>query len=85
MSASEAKLGDLHELIADELIAVIKNGIVDENGVRHPAPAAYIANAIKLLDASKIEATRDNSKLNKLGSLVSSLPFTSTDEHGLSN
>jgi hypothetical protein len=84
VSATETKMGELHDLIADELITVIKTGIVDENGVRQPAPAAYIANAIKLLHDSKIEATRD-SKLNKLGSLVSSLPFTSTDEHGLAN
>jgi hypothetical protein len=78
-------MGALHELLVDELLDIIKAGIVDEDGVRHPAPAQYFAQAAKLLDASKIEATNDNAKMREMKSLVGDLPFTSTDEYGLPN
>lgn len=58
--ASDALMNELHGMVAKELIDIIKNGIpqVDKDGntVRIPAPASYIAQAVKFLKDNGIES-----------------------------
>lgn len=83
MSATEDTLGLLHEMTAQALMDVIKNGVPivnKETGEVEgyaPAPAPYIAAAIKFLKDNDIGSlpTEDNA----LGELAKSLPDFSVD------
>ena len=84
MAATESKLGALHELTAETLSDIIRNGvpIVDkETGEvvdRAPAPAPYIAAAIKFLNDNGIKALPTAN--SKLSNLAKSLPDFSDEE-----
>lgn len=73
MPAAEKKLGLLHEITADTFIQIIKEGVPivnKETGEIEgyaPAPAPYLAAAIKFLKDNGIEALAEgNDKLSKL-------------------
>ena len=73
--APEKRLGDLHTLIAEQLITKVASG---------EATAAEMANAIRFLKDNGIEAlpTHDNA----LGRLVDALPdFPDVGAEGLPN
>ena len=88
MAALEEALGALHTLTAETLTNIIKNGVPivnKETGKiegHSPAPAPYIAAAIKFLKDNDITALpADNSPLNDL---VNQMPDFDTEEplHG---
>lgn len=88
MAASETKMAELHELTAELLMGVLKNGVPivnKETGEIEgyvPAPAPYFAAAIKFLKDNGIEAVPTEN--NKLGRLAQSLPDFTDEEpiHG---
>lgn len=75
-------MNDLHGLVAAELARVIREGItvIDDNGVAHqvPAPASYIAQAVKFLKDNGIQSSLTTGDLNGLKEQLdrlNSLPF----------
>ena len=84
MAATESSLGALHELTAETLANIIREGVPlvnKETGEVEgygPAPAPYIAAAIKFLKDNNIEAlpTPDN----HLGRLAKALPSFDTGD-----
>lgn len=77
--ATEDALDYLHKLTAEELARVIKEGIPvtdRETGAVHmaPAPAAYIAAAIKFLKDNDIKASPDADRFGGLRASVADLP-----------
>ena len=80
--ASSNAMDDLHGLVAAELARVIREGItvVDDEGVAHkaPAPASYIAQAVKFLKDNGIQSSLTSGDLNGLKAQLdrlNSLPF----------
>lgn len=70
----------LHMLTAQQLADVIQNGIpvlnkeTGEEIGRDPAPASYIAAAIKFLKDNDITAERHSERFNPLKDAISDLP-----------
>jgi len=87
MAALEEALGDLHALTAETLAKIIRDGVPivnKETGEIEgyaPAPAPYIAAAIKFLKDNNIEAVPAEG--TKLKNLADSLPEFTDDEGGL--
>lgn len=85
-AATETRMADLHELTATVLIGVLTEGVPiihKETGEIEgyaPAPAPYIAAAIKFLKDNDITAIPEAN--NKLKTLAKSLPDFD-DEEGL--
>lgn len=68
----------LHDATAAELLDVIRNGVTDEAGKRHPAPATYLNVARQLL---KDNGYRADPKTNKnLAPLAQEVPFPADEE-----
>lgn len=72
----------LHEAVANALLQAIQNGVI-EKGEPVAVTPAYLAVATKFLKDNNIEATKDNETIKKLGTVVSTLPFSQPDEFGL--
>lgn len=87
MAATEEALGALHELTARTLAQIIKEGVPIVNRETGeiegyaPAPAPYIAAAIKFLKDNQIEALA--AKGSALRDLSDALPDFSGEEDGL--
>lgn len=85
-AASETRMAELHELTATVLIGVLKTGVpiihkeTGEVTGHAPAPAPYIAAAIKFLKDNDITALPEAN--DKLKSLANALPDFD-DEEGL--
>lgn len=84
MAASETKMAALHELTAELLMGVLRDGVpIVEKDTGEivgyaPAPAPYFAAAIKFLKDNGIEALpTENSKLKDLSD---SLPDFNSEE-----
>lgn len=75
--ASTDMLEVLHAQVAAELADVIKNGIevIDKDGVVHrvPAPAAYLAQAIKFLKDNNIQAVAGEADMTELQRTLANL------------
>ena len=68
MAATTSKLGELHEVVAQELLNRVRSG---------EASAADIANALKMLKDNGVEARGD--KNPTLGSLAREFPVFDQD------
>lgn len=85
MSRAKDDLMDtLHLITAETLADIIKNGVqvLDNEGkaVKQPAPAAYIAAAIKFLKDNGITAEPDSQRLTNAKNAVSALPQFDEDD-----
>lgn len=86
MAATEDLLGELHDLTASTLADIIRKGVPIVNKETgeiegySPAPAPYIAAAIKFLKDNDISAVPGTG--NPIDDLADSLPDL-TDEEGL--
>ena len=82
--AYESLMDQLHLLTAEKLIDIIKNGVdvLDKEGnvVNQPAPAAYIAAAIKFLKDNGITSEPDSARMGGLNDAVSGLPVFDEDD-----
>jgi hypothetical protein len=79
MSKATSDLMDaLHGITAETLADIIKNGVqvLDKEGnvVNMPAPAAYIAAAIKFLKDNDITAETSSKRLTDVTDAISGLP-----------
>lgn len=76
--ATDDMLDMLHRITAEQLATIIKEGVevVDKEGnvIRQPAPAAYIAAAIKFLKDNDITADPGADRLKHLGGAISDIP-----------
>lgn len=82
MSSSKVALEQMHEVIANQLATVIKEGVAvkdEETGEVHmnPAPPAYFGHAIKFLADNGVKC--DPLKNKPLQNLVSALPFAGVE------
>ncbi len=82
MAATEDILGKLHELTAQQMIEMLKEGVPVEDKVtgevtRAPVPAPYLATIVKFLKDNGIEALPAENET--LGKLANSLPDFSAD------
>ena len=78
-------LDQLHLITAETLTDIIRNGVdvFDKEGNsvgKAPAPAAYIAAAIKFLKDNDITADKGSARFNPLKDAVSNIPVFDDDE-----
>lgn len=83
--AKDDLMDQLHLITAETLADIIRNGVevLDKEGnvVRQPAPAAYIAAAIKFLKDNGITAEPDSDRLRNAAGAVADLPTFDEDDH----
>jgi hypothetical protein len=76
--ATDDLMDTLHLITAEQLIDIVKNGVkvLDKEGEIQiiPAPAAYIAAAIKFLKDNNITAEASSGRMKAVNSAVSDLP-----------
>lgn len=83
--AKDDLMDQLHLITAETLADIIRNGVevLDKEGnvVRQPAPAAYIAAAIKFLKDNGVTAEPDSDRLRGTAGAVADLPVFDEDDH----
>lgn len=82
--ATDDMLDTLHLITAEKLAQIIKDGVevFDKEGNSQgfaPAPAAYIAAAIKFLKDNDITATLSSDRMKNLNKAVSQVPVFDDD------
>lgn len=83
--AKDDLMDTLHLITAETLADIIRHGVtvVDKEGnqVKQPAPAAYIAAAIKFLKDNGVTAEPDSARMRDAAGALSELPdFDDVDE-----
>lgn len=84
--ATDALMDTLHQMTAETLTKIIKEGVTvldkEGNQVQMPAPAAYIAAAIKFLKDNDITADAAAGRTKPLADAVSNIPtFDDGDDY----
>lgn len=81
--AKDDLMDSLHMITAETLTDIIKNGVkgIDKEGneVLMPAPAAYIAAAIKFLKDNGITAEPDSDRLKGAAGALKDIPVFDDD------
>jgi hypothetical protein len=81
--AKDDMMDTLHLITAETLSTIIREGITvldsEGNQVKQPAPAAYIAAAIKFLKDNGITAEPESDRLRGTAGAVSNLPTFDED------
>jgi hypothetical protein len=82
--AKDDLMDQLHLITAQQLADIIRNGVEvldkEGNAVRMPAPAAYIAAAIKFLKDNGITAEPDSDRMRGAAGALADLPTFDEDE-----
>jgi hypothetical protein len=85
LTATTAAMDELHRLTAEQLASIIQNGIdvYDKEGNnvgKTPAPAAYIAAAIKFLKDNDITADKGSDRFDDVQNALAGVPDFDDDE-----